>query len=91
MDSQITLFFLALIALIIAPGQDTIYVITRGISQGKVAGIISAIGVSSGVIVHTLFAALGLFIILQSSALAFSAIKYAGSTYLIYLGKLLSI
>lgn len=86
MDSQITLFLFASIALILTPGQDTIYVITRGIAQGKVAGIVSAIGVSSGIIVHTLFAALGLSVILQSSALAFSAIKYAGAAYLIYIG-----
>jgi threonine/homoserine/homoserine lactone efflux protein len=86
MDSQIALFIFASIALILTPGQDTIYVITRGIAQGKVAGIVSAIGVSSGIIVHTLFAALGLSVILQSSALAFSAIKYAGAVYLIYLG-----
>lgn len=86
MDSQITLFMVTSIALIVAPGQDLIYVITRGIAQGRVAGIISAIGVSSGIIIHTLFAALGLSVILQSSAFAFLAIKYAGSVYLIYLG-----
>jgi threonine/homoserine/homoserine lactone efflux protein len=86
MDSQITLFMVTSIALIVAPGQDLIYVITRGIAQGRVAGIISAIGVSSGIIIHTLFAALGLSVILQSSAFAFLAIKYAGAVYLIYLG-----
>ena len=86
MDSQITLFLFASVALIVAPGQDMIYVITRGIAQGKVAGIVSALGVSSGIIIHTLFAALGLSVILQSSSFAFSAIKYAGAAYLIYLG-----
>jgi len=86
MDSQISLFLFASIALIVTPGQDTIYVITRGIAQGKVAAMISAIGVSSGIITHTLFAAFGLSVILQSSAVAFLAIKYIGAAYLIYLG-----
>lgn len=86
MDSQITLFLFAATALILSPGQDTLYVITRGISQGKVAGIISALGVSLGIIFHTLFAALGLSVVLQSSALAFSVVKYVGAAYLIYLG-----
>lgn len=86
MNSQVTLFLLASITLIIAPGQDTLYVITRGVAQGKIAGIVSALGISSGLIIHTLFAALGLSVILQSSALAFSVAKYAGAAYLIYLG-----
>lgn len=86
MDSQFTLFLVASIALIITPGQDTIYVITRGIGQGKVAGLISALGVNLGVTVHTLFAVLGLSAILRSSALAFTAIKMVGAAYLVYLG-----
>ncbi|VEP16061.1 Threonine efflux protein [Hyella patelloides LEGE 07179] len=86
MDSQFTLFLVASIALIMTPGQDTIYVITRGIGQGKVAGVISALGVNLGVIIHTLFAVLGLSAILQSSALAFTVIKMVGAVYLIYLG-----
>jgi threonine/homoserine/homoserine lactone efflux protein len=86
MGSQFTLFLIASIALVITPGQDTLYVVTRGMGQGKVAGVISAIGVSSGVIIHTLFAVLGLSVILQSSAFAFTAIKIAGAVYLVYLG-----
>ncbi len=72
--------------LIITPGPDMIYVITRGISQGRKAGVISAIGVNLGILVHTAFAAFGLAIILRTSALAFLAVKFAGAAYLIYLG-----
>lgn len=86
MNSQLILFILAATALIITPGQDTIYVITRGIAGGKIAGVISGLGVCSGIVIHTLLAALGLSLILQSSTLVFLAVKYAGAIYLINLG-----
>lgn len=73
-------------ALIIAPGPDMIYVITRGVSQGRRAGILSAVGVISGILVHTTAAAFGLTLILQTSALAFLLLKYLGAIDLIYLG-----
>jgi threonine/homoserine/homoserine lactone efflux protein len=73
-------------ALIIAPGPDMLYVITRGIALGRRAGIVSAIGVVCGILVHTTAAALGLTLILQTSALAFLLVKYIGAAYLIYLG-----
>ena len=73
-------------ALIIAPGPDMLYVITRGIAHGRRAGILSAIGVVCGILVHTTAAALGLTLILQTSAFAFLLVKYVGAAYLIYLG-----
>jgi threonine/homoserine/homoserine lactone efflux protein len=73
-------------ALIIAPGPDMIYVITRGVTQGRKAGMLSAIGVICGIFVHTIAAALGLTLILQTSAIAFLIVKYLGAIYLIYLG-----
>ena len=73
-------------ALIIAPGPDMFYVITRGMSQGRKAGILSAIGVVCGILVHTTAAALGLTLILQTSAVAFLLVKYVGAVYLLYLG-----
>lgn len=72
--------------LIITPGPDSIYVMTQGISTGKRAAYISATGVTLGILVHTLFAALGLSMILKTSAVAFSAVKLIGAGYLIYLG-----
>ena len=84
--SQITLFCVASIALILTPGPDTFYVIARSLGQGKFAGIISALGVCFGVLVHTLGAAIGLSALLMSSALAYNIVKYAGAAYLIYLG-----
>ena len=55
--------------LIITPGPDMIYVITRGISLGRKAGMYSAIGVTLGLLLHTTFAALGLSIILKTSGI----------------------
>lgn len=80
------LFFIASWALILTPGPDMLYVITRGISQGRRAGLHSAFGVTLGILVHTLFAAFGLAALIQTSAIAFLVIKTIGAAYLIYLG-----
>lgn len=73
-------------ALIIAPGPDMFYVIMRGMTHGRKAGIISAIGVIGGILVHTTAAALGITLIFQTSVFAFLVVKYLGAIYLIYLG-----
>jgi len=73
-------------ALILAPGPDMFYVISRGIAHGRRAGILSATGVVCGILVHTTAAALGLTLLLQTSALAFLVVKYIGAAYLIFLG-----
>ncbi|BBB49790.1 LysE family translocator [Pelolinea submarina] len=83
---NVLLFCLAAWALILTPGPDMIYVITRGIGQGRSAGLLSAAGVTSGILVHTLLAALGIAVVLQTSELAFMLVKYLGAFYLIYLG-----
>lgn len=73
-------------ALIIAPGPDMLFVITRGMAHGRRAGLVSAFGVVCGILIHTTSAALGLTLIFQSSAFAFLIVKYLGALYLIYLG-----
>ena len=80
------LFFTASWVLIVTPGPDMIYVMTRGISQGPRAGVVSALGVTLGILAHTMLAAFGLAVILSTSALAFLFVKYVGAGYLIYLG-----
>jgi len=72
--------------LVITPGPDLLYVLTQGISGGKKAGLISSVGVTLGIFVHTAFAALGLSVILKTSAMAFIIVKVIGAAYLIYLG-----
>lgn len=68
------------------PGQDTLYILGRSAAQGKQAGMLSALGILTGILVHTLLAATGLSVILATSALAFSLVKFAGAAYLIWLG-----
>lgn len=79
-------FLVSAIVLNLTPGLDTIYILTRSLSQGKGAGLVSVAGIMSGCVVHVLCAAFGLSLILSTSALVFSLIKWAGAGYLIYLG-----
>ena len=79
-------FLFAGIILNLTPGADTMYILGRSISQGKKAGIMSALGISTGSLVHCIIASFGLSIIIAKSAIAFSTIKYLGAVYLIYLG-----
>jgi threonine/homoserine/homoserine lactone efflux protein len=80
-------FILAGILLNITPGADTMYILTRSIAQGKKAGIVSVLGISTGCFFHTLCAAFGLSLVLATSATLFTLIKYAGAGYLVYLGS----
>ena len=85
-ETNIALYVVASLALIATPGPDMIYVVTRGVAQGRRAALVSACGVCSGLAVHTSFAAIGLSALLAQSAATFSVVKYAGAGYLIYLG-----
>ena len=80
------LFILSGVLLNITPGADTLYILGRGMSQGKKSAIISALGISTGCLVHTILAAFGLSAILEKSIFAFNLIKWTGAMYLIYLG-----
>jgi threonine/homoserine/homoserine lactone efflux protein len=86
LDANFYLFVAASLAVIVAPGPDNVYVLTRGVAQGREVALASAWGMCSGLLFHTILAALGLSAILAQSALAFSVVKYAGAAYLIYLG-----
>jgi threonine/homoserine/homoserine lactone efflux protein len=79
-------FLFAGILLNLTPGNDTIFILSRSIAHGRNAGILSALGIGSGSIVHTTAAALGLSIIISQSILVFTIIKYIGAAYLIYIG-----
>ena len=84
--SNLVLFAAASGALIVTPGPDMLYVISRGISQGRRAGMVSAAGITLGILAHTVFAALGLAILVRVSSLAFQSVKFAGAAYLIFIG-----
>ncbi|WP_270474746.1 LysE family translocator [Clostridium cochlearium] len=79
-------FIISAIMLNLTPGADTMYILGNSISNGKKVGIMSALGINTGCIIHTVMAALGLSAILTKSAYAFNIIKYLGASYLIYLG-----
>ena len=85
-EINLFLFLTASLVVIVPPGPANILVITRGISQGRKAAIVSSAGASVGLVCHSLFAAAGLSALLAQSALAFAVVKYAGAAYLIYLG-----
>lgn len=78
-------FLVASMLLTILPGPDNIFVLTESLTKGKRNGQATAMGLSLGVLVHTIAAATGLSLIIQQSAVAFSIIKYAGAAYLFYL------
>ena len=80
------LFLLAALVLLLTPGPAVLYIVARSVDQGRVAGLISVLGIEIGNSVHVLAAVLGLSAILMSSALAFATVKYLGAAYLIYLG-----
>jgi threonine/homoserine/homoserine lactone efflux protein len=83
---DIGLFIVASALLAIAPGPDVIYVLTRGIAQGRKAGFAAALGFATGCIFHTLLAALGVAALIRSSPLAFDLVRYAGAAYLVWIG-----
>jgi threonine/homoserine/homoserine lactone efflux protein len=85
-EASFVLFLTASLAVIVAPGPDNMLVLTRGVAQGRGAALVSAAGASLGLVVHSVFAAVGLSALLAQSALAFSVVKYVGAAYLIYLG-----
>lgn len=84
--TQLLMFIGASLVLAITPGPDVLYVLTRGITQGRKAALFAACGFNIGVIAHTLFAVVGLSAILRTSAVAYQCVKYAGAAYLIYIG-----
>ena len=72
-------------ALAVVPGPDNIFVLTQSAVHGRIAGLIITLGIALGLFVHTTAVALGVAVIFQTSQYAFSALKYAGAAYLLYL------
>jgi threonine/homoserine/homoserine lactone efflux protein len=79
-------YTVASVLIVLAPGPDIVLSIARGLSQGRVAATLSGLGAGSGILLHSVAAAYGLALIIQTSAIAFLAIKLMGAAYLIWLG-----
>jgi threonine/homoserine/homoserine lactone efflux protein len=76
------LLILSGILLNMTPGQDTLYIVGRSISQGRRAGVLSVLGISTGCLVHTLAAAFGLSAVLAALSETFMVVKFIGAGYL---------
>ncbi len=79
-------FLGACILLNLTPGQDTLYIVGRSAAQGRAAGLLSVLGIMSGVLVHTVLAAFGLSAVLVASSAAFGVVKLLGAGYLVWIG-----
>ncbi len=84
--STFTIFVVATSVLLLTPGPAVLYIVTRSIDQGRVAGIVSTLGIAVGTLCHVAAAAFGVSALLVSSVLLFNFVKYFGAAYLIYLG-----
>jgi threonine/homoserine/homoserine lactone efflux protein len=80
------LFIAAAVLLVLAPGPDMLYMLTRTIAQGRKAGVLAAVGINAGAYVHVIAAVLGLSAILATSSVAFTVVKWLGAVYLVWIG-----
>jgi threonine/homoserine/homoserine lactone efflux protein len=85
-SNTLAVFAAAALALAVVPGPAVLYIVARSVDQGRFAGLVSALGICVGSLVHVTAATIGLSSLLASSATAFTVVKYAGAAYLILLG-----
>jgi threonine/homoserine/homoserine lactone efflux protein len=84
--STLFIFAAASLALAVVPGPAVLYIVARSVDQGRLAGLVSALGIAAGGLLHVVAATVGLSSLLASSATGFTIVKYAGAGYLILLG-----
>ncbi|HWB22532.1 MAG TPA: LysE family translocator [Gaiellaceae bacterium] len=84
--STLAVFCAAGLALIVVPGPAVTYIVTQSIDKGRRAGLVSALGIAAGGLVHVTAAVLGLSALIASSASAFTVVKLVGAAYLVVLG-----
>lgn len=83
---QLLVFMAAGWLLNLTPGPDVLYIISSSLKQGVRAGMVAALGIVSGCMVHVVAAAVGLSALMSTSALAFNLLKWCGAAYLLYIG-----
>ncbi|MBS7810968.1 LysE family translocator [Roseococcus pinisoli] len=84
--TETLLLFAALsLGMVLTPGPNMVYLVSRSIAQGRLAGLLSLIGVALGFVFYMLCAALGITAFLATVPLAYDAIRFAGAAYLLYL------
>ncbi|MFZ3493661.1 LysE family translocator [Streptomyces sp. 5.8] len=84
--TSLAAFVLASLILVAVPGPNLIYIITRSVRDGRRAGIVSALGVETGTLLHVIAAVCGLATLIEGHPLAFAVLRYTGAGYLAYLG-----
>ena len=84
--ATLSVFALAALALAVVPGPAVLYIVAQSVHGGRRAGVVSALGIASGGVVHVLAAVVGLSALLAASAEAFTVVKLVGAAYLIWLG-----
>src|SRR5690606_19199829 len=84
-SSELLLFAGAALLMVLTPGPNMIYLISRSICQGRRAGVISLLGVVAGFLVHMFAAAVGLTALFLAVPLAYELLRWAGAAYLLYL------
>jgi len=85
-SGTVWVFCLTALALLVIPGPAVLYVVVQGAEQGRRTGLASVAGIHLGTLVHVAAATVGLSALIVASAVAFSAVKYAGALYLVYVG-----
>lgn len=81
-------FFIAAALLSLAPGPDNVFVLTQSALYGRASGVLVTLGLCTGLLAHTTAVALGIAVIFQTSAVAFTVLKLVGASYLLYLAWL---
>jgi threonine/homoserine/homoserine lactone efflux protein len=84
--STLLLFAVASLALLAVPGPAVIYLVTRSVTQGRAAGLVSVLGVETGTFAYAIAAAAGLTGLVAASETGFTIVRFAGAAYLVYLG-----
>lgn len=83
--TTLTIFAGAAFVLAVTPGPDVFLIASRSLTQGKLAGLLTCLGISAGYVVHTVLAALGLSKLFLTVPIAFEIVRWAGCAYLLYL------
>ncbi len=84
--SLLTAFLAASFILAVTPGPGVFYIVTRSLAQGRRSGLASVAGVALGNLGNAIGASVGLAAVFAVSSVAFTAVKYAGALYLVYMG-----
>lgn len=83
-------FFVTSLIVVLMPGTGVVFTVSTALAQGRVAGVLAALGCTLGILPHLAATVLGLAAVMHTSALAFQMLKYAGVAYLFYLGERLN-